>query len=80
MTTMKERKPFTIYRDPWGYLHVEGDEVKKWIAMTDFENEDAVRRLQRIFKAMGLDDALREAGAVEGDTIVVYDLEFDYAE
>ena len=29
---------------------------------------------------MGLDDALREAGAVEGDTIVVYDLEFDYAE
>ncbi len=80
VTTMKERKPFTIYRDPWGYLHVEGDEVKKWIAMTDFENEDAVRRLQRIFKAMGLDDALREAGAVEGDTIVVYDLEFDYAE
>ena len=80
VTKFKERCPFTIHRDDHGWFIVEGDEVKKWIAMTDFGNEAAVQRLQRIFKAMGLDDGLRKAGAHHGDTVIAYDLEFDFAE
>ena len=80
LTTMKVRQPFTLQWEAPHVIIVEGDEVKKWIAMTDFNNEDAVKRLQRIFKAMGLDDGLRRFGAKEGDTVVAYDLQFDYAE
>lgn len=80
ITKFEPRHPFSIHRDERGFLMVEGEEVKKWIAMTDFDNESAVRRLQRIFAKMGLDDALRDAGAKDGDTIVVYDLEFDFQE
>ena len=80
VTTFKERCPFTIHRDDHGYFIVEGSEVKKWIAMTDFGNDASVQRLQRIFKAMGLDDGLRKAGAHHGDTVIAYDLEFDFAE
>ncbi|MEG1478513.1 MAG: GTPase ObgE, partial [Clostridiales bacterium] len=78
VTTFKEREPFTISRGISGELVVEGDEVKKWVAMTDFNNEDAVKRLQRIFKAMGLDKALRKAGAKDGDMVMVYGVELEY--
>ena len=80
VTKFKERCPFTIRRDDHGWFIVEGAEVKKWIAMTDFGNEAAVQRLQRIFKAMGLDEGLRKAGARHGDTVIAYDLEFDFAD
>ncbi len=40
----------SIQRDERGFFLVEGEEVKKWIAMTDFENEAAVQRLQRILQ------------------------------
>lgn len=80
VTVFEERCPFTISRDDHGWFIVEGDEVKKWIAMTDFGNEAAVKRLQRIFKAMGLDDGLRKAGARHGDTVIAYDLEFDFSD
>lgn len=78
ITTLKERKPFTISRNEYGDFVVEGDEVKKWVAMTDFNNEDAVKRLQRIFRAMGLDDGLRKAGAKDGDIVVLYTVELEY--
>ena len=80
ITRFVPRQPFIIRRDESGFLRVEGEEIKKWMSMTDFDNEEAVRRLQRIFLRMGLDKALKKAGAKEGDTIVVYDLEFDYQE
>ncbi|MDO4541546.1 MAG: Obg family GTPase CgtA, partial [Bacillota bacterium] len=64
--------------DEYGDFIVEGDEVKKWVAMTDFNNEDAVKRLQRIFRAMGLDEGLRRAGAKDGDIVILYDIELEY--
>ncbi len=80
ITRFEPRQPFAIRRDERGFFLVEGEEIKKWIAMTDFDNEAAVRRLQRIFAKMGLDTALKKAGASEGDTVVAYDLVFDYQE
>ncbi len=78
VTTLEERNPFVIKRNEYGDFVVEGPEVKKWVAMTDFNNEDAVKRLQRIFKAMGLDDGLRQAGAKDGDTVFIYGIELEY--
>ncbi len=80
VTTFEPRRPFTVRADGGGVFVVEGAEVKKWIAMTDFANEAAVKRLQRIFKAMGLDQGLRDAGARHGDTVIAYDLEFDFSD
>ncbi len=80
VTTFTPREPFSVRKEDDGVFIVEGPEVKKWIAMTDFGNEAAVRRLQRIFKAMGLDRGLRDAGARHGDTVIVYDLEFDFSD
>lgn len=71
---------FQISRNDAGFFVVSGEEVEKHVAMTDFNNEAAVKRLQRIFKKMGLDQALREKGAKAGDVIQIKTLEFDFAD
>lgn len=70
---------FTISREGNIYT-VEGKEIRRHVAMTDLDNEEAVERLQRIMKKMGIDDALKEAGALEGDTVRIGELEFEYVE
>lgn len=71
---------FTLERRPDGQGWVlEGAEVVKWMRLTDFDNEEAVRKLKYIFRKMGVDKALREAGAQAGDPVLVDGDEFYYA-
>ena len=74
----KERERFVITREAGGVFSVSGKEVEKHIAMTDMENEDALRRLQRIFVVMGLEEALREKGIQQGDTVRIGMVEFEF--
>lgn len=59
---------------------VKGKKIEKLVAMTDFNNEYAVKRLQRKMTNMGVDELLREKGAVEGDTVRIGGVEFNYLE
>ncbi|MCL6610276.1 MAG: GTPase ObgE [Peptococcaceae bacterium] len=68
---------FTIGREG-GVFIVGGREIERHVAMTDLENEEAVGRLQRIMYLMGIDRALREAGAKNGDMVKIKDFEFEY--
>jgi len=74
----EEKERFRISRDENGIFVVTGKEVEKHVAMTDLDNEEAVRRLQVIFKRMGLEDALREMGIEQGDTVRIGDVEFEF--
>lgn len=79
VTTYQPEPRFTVTRDEWGYV-VSGREIERHIAMTDMENDEAVERLQRIMNLMGIYGALKEAGAKEGDTVRIKDLEFEYVD
>jgi GTP-binding protein len=68
---------FAIAREN-GIFIVSGAEIERHVAMTNLENEEALRRLQRIMALMGLEQALKDAGAREGDVIRIGKLEFDY--
>ena len=70
---------FTIDRED-GIFVVKGKEVEKHFAMTDFNNEEGVRRFQRILKVMGVENALLEKGINYGDTVRIGDLEFEFVE
>jgi GTP-binding protein len=63
-----------------GVFMVTGREIERHVAMTDLENEEALARLQRIMKVMGIDQALRREGAKNGDTVIIKNFEFEYAE
>ncbi len=57
---------------------VEGKGVERAVAMTNLENEEAVRRLQRKLERLGLNDALAAQGVEAGDTVRIGAIEFDY--
>jgi GTP-binding protein len=46
--------------------------------MTNFDREDSVRRFARQMRGMGIDDALRERGAQNGDIVKILDYEFEF--
>jgi len=71
---------FTLTPVEPGVWRVTGKEVEKWMAMTDFENEEAVAKLRNIFDRIGLSEAFREQGVKEGDAVVVGKEEFLYQE
>ena len=70
---------FIIDRED-GIFVVKGKEIERHFAMTDFENEEGVRRFQRILKVMGVEDALRKEGINYGDLVRIADLEFEFVE
>jgi GTPase len=75
-----EQKEFEISRDPAGTFVVTGDAVEKLFKMTDFTRDESVRRFARQLRGMGVDEALREKGAKDGDTVKLMDYEFEFIE
>jgi GTPase len=61
------------------YFVVHGVQMERLFAKADLENEDAVAYLQQVIDRAGLNEALRRAGAVPGDTVVVGESEFEFA-
>lgn len=59
-------------------FQVVGEAVERAAAMTDTTLEESVRRLQGIFKKVGVDKALRRAGVREGDSVRVGRVEFEW--
>jgi len=74
-----EEEPFRIEKKGDIY-YISGKTVERLVAMTDLDNDSAVKRLQRTLKRMGVDDALREHGINPGDTVVIGNYEFYYTE
>jgi len=77
----RQRAPlsaYTITRDEDGVLVVEGEGLRRLLARLDLDNEEAVRFLQKVFRDIGLNDALREAGVQDGDVVRVAGHEFEF--
>jgi len=48
--------------------------------MTNFDDEEGLQRFQRIWRRLGIDEALKERGIKEGDTVRIRDMEFEFKE
>jgi len=57
---------------------VVGRGIERMVAMTDFENDYSVRRLQRSLDKIGITGRLKALGAKDGDTVRIRDVEFEY--
>ena len=70
----------TISRNISGEFVVSGKALEKLVAMTNFGNDEAVRRFQYIWRIKGIDKKLQERGIKEGETVHIGDMEFEYRE
>ena len=67
-------------RDEDGVFIVTGERIEKLAKMTNLNHQDSLVRFDRQLHGMGVNDALREAGARDGDTVMIGDLTFDFVE
>lgn len=69
---------FTVEAADGGFV-VRGAQLERLFAKADLENRDAVAYLQEVIERAGVNDALRRAGAVPGDTVLVGPQEFEFS-
>ena len=67
-----------IKRADDGAFVVSGKAIEKLVAMTNFANDEAIRRFQYIWRMKGLDARLLKRGIKEGDTVRIGAMEFEY--
>jgi GTP-binding protein len=76
---VEDPRSFTIIREPDGY-RVKSVSIERAAEMTPWDQSGSVRRFQKLMERLGVDKALREAGAQEGDTVYIGEYELEYQE
>ena len=73
----RERR-FNVEKLSSNVYRLSGTQVERWVVQTDWDNEEAITFLQHRFKRAGVDAALEEAGARDGDEIRILGRAFVY--
>ncbi len=75
--TEDESKPFEIKKEGNVFV-VEGSWVRKIVGSTNLGDTESLQYFQRAIRKKGIIDALESEGINEGDTVKMYEVEFDY--
>ena len=68
---------YTVRREGSIYI-VEGAAMQRLIDSVNFEDTDSMKWFHMTLRRTGVIDALRKAGAGEGDTVQIEDMQFDF--
>ncbi|MDR1205004.1 MAG: GTPase ObgE [Peptococcaceae bacterium] len=77
LTRFKPEAPFTLEKEN-GVWILAGPEIQRWTVRTNFANTAAVARFLRVLQKIGVEQALRDQGAKNGDTVAVGAFEFEF--
>ncbi|MBR2789638.1 MAG: GTPase ObgE [Eggerthellaceae bacterium] len=69
---------FTVERLSEGIFRVSGPQVERMVIQTDLDNEEAIAYLQHRLKRVGVEKALADAGAQDGDEIRILGVNFAF--
>jgi len=73
----EEEEPFTVYVEDGVYV-VEGPWIKRVLGSTNLADSESLQFFQMSLKKKGVIKELEKMGCGEGDTVRIYELEFDY--
>ena len=76
--TQERQEPIVVERVEDGVFSVTGARVERMLGYTNLDSEKGFEFFQRFLKDNGILDKLEELGVEEGDTVVLYDLSFEY--
>ena len=68
----------TTVRNENGKYIVEGEWLYNFMGQINFDDYESLNFFQRVLIKNGVIDKLRQAGVEEGDTVSIYDFEFDF--
>ena len=63
-----------------GVFFIEGNAARRIVDSVNFADTESLNWFHNTLRRLGVIDRLREAGAKEGDTVVLSDMEFDFVE
>ncbi len=68
----------TVIRQENRTFFVEGDWIYNLMGRINFDDYESLNYFQRVLQSSGVFDLLEERGCRDGDTVSIYDFEFDY--
>ena len=77
---LEDPRAFTVSRAEDGGWRVKSAAIERAAQMTPWDQTGSVRRFQKLMERLGVDKALREAGAQDGDTVYIGEYELEYQE
>jgi GTP-binding protein len=76
----KDARDFTVTRESDGAYRVTGARIERAAKMTYWELDEAVQRFQNILEALGVRQALTDAGIKEGDMVYIGEYELEWSD
>ncbi len=71
-------RDISITRDSGGTYVVEGEWLYNLMGSINFDDRESMNYFQRVLRQSGVIDKLEAAGVADGDTVSIYDFEFDF--
>ncbi|MCQ2426962.1 MAG: GTPase ObgE [Clostridia bacterium] len=75
-----ERERHTEYRKEGRTFYVEGEWLFNLCGQVNFADYESLNFFRKVLRKSGVIDTLKEMGVTEGDTVSIYDFEFDWVE
>ena len=75
--TLEEKQEFTITKED-GMFVVDGPGVQRIMRRVNLEDNESMHYFQKCLDELGVNEALKEAGVKEGDTVKVVDWELEW--
>ncbi|MCC9958582.1 GTPase ObgE [Streptococcus agalactiae] len=76
----EDERPFEITRNDDATWVLYGDKLEKLFVMTNMERDESIMKFARQLRGMGVDEALRERGAKDGDIVRIGNFEFEFVD
>ncbi len=76
----QQKNTFTVIKLEDHVFEIKGESLERLVARTNLDYQDGVMRLARKLKNLGVDDALREKGAVDGDDVIIGSFNFEFVQ
>lgn len=73
-----EKHTFTVEKIDEDMFEVTGEFLLPVLQTVDAEDYESLQYLHRVLRSSGIIDELEKQGVQEGDTVSIYDFEFDY--
>jgi GTP-binding protein len=74
----EDPREFVVTREGENEWRVSGTAIERAASMTYWQHDGSVRRFQKIMETLGVEEALRQAGIQEGDTVAIGEFELEW--
>lgn len=72
-----EERTFSVRKENGVYI-VEGDFIDYLLSSVNLDDSDSIKYFQKVLRKRGIVDELKRLGVQDGDTVKMYELEFEY--